>query len=62
MDRLFEKREGVRYGYYDIRKPVAPRLEDFYEGRQEAETLYGNLGEILGQLPKKGVTLSLIHI
>lgn len=56
VDRLFEKREGVRYGYYDIRKPVAPRLEDFYEGRQEAEALYGNLGEILGQLPKKGVT------
>ena len=56
IDRLFEKREGVRYGYYEIRKPVTPRLENFYEGRQEAEALYDNLGKILAQLPKKGVT------
>lgn len=56
IDRLFEEREGARYGYYEIRKPVMPRLENFYEGRQEAEALYDNLGKILAQLPKKGVT------
>ena len=44
IDRLFEKREGVRYGYYEIRKPVTPRLEDFYEGGRRRKPCMITLG------------------
>ncbi|MCD7906265.1 MAG: hypothetical protein LUH04_00935, partial [Clostridium sp.] len=58
MARLFQKREGVGYVYNEIQIPVKPRVEDFYADRGQAEALYARLEEILGCLPKKGVTYS----
>lgn len=58
MARLFQKREGVGYVYNEIQIPVKPRVEDFYADRGQAEALYARLEEILGRLPKKGVTYS----
>lgn len=54
---LNKDRGNSDFGYYayNIGEPITPVLTDFFESREETESLYGICMEIYGRLPKKGV-------